>query len=226
MSINFANIVKKKESGKDRLTAKDMASVARVDESIINKAMKAGFINEPHYISKYAVDGVELSTEDKSRVDKHVESIKARRGPGFTSEENMRNVATAKVIEDARMEGKPVFFKQKEKSAEEVFAEFWKSPYGEARIAKGKGKVEIENIIRGGEWYDRPMNLTTMPDNYDQILWETRKVEAAKLQVQAELGDKEAIEKYNKIRNSLVDPTKLPMLDINKISAKDKILRD
>jgi hypothetical protein len=218
MSINFDGLVKKKERGKDRLTPEDMATQAKVDQSIIDNAIKAGFLNEPHYTSKFAVNGVELSAEDKALVDKHAESIKARRGPGFTSEENIRNVATAKVIEDARMAGRPVFFKHKEKSAEEVFDEFWKSPLGEARIARGKGKLEIDNIIRGGEWYDRPMNLHAMPDEYSQILWDKTKEEAARLNVLALAGDEDAAGKYRKLQARY--PKQLPPLEAGKEKTK------
>ncbi len=223
--MNPEGLIKKKESGKDRLDVKDMAAKSGMDENYIRKAMKHGFLNPPHFTSKYAIDGVDLSGTDKERVERHVESIKQRRGPGFTSEKNMREVAANLVIQEARMEGRPIYFKYKEKSAEETFDQFWKSPMGKDRM-NGKLRKEIENMDRGGQWYDNPMNVHGMPEGYETILWETTKQEAARLSVLAMSGDKEAEAKYNKLRNSLQDPNQLPGLENLKVSVKDKILRD
>jgi len=206
-------LYKKKESGKDVLNVKDMSVQSGFDEPTIRKWIKAGYLNPPHYTSvKNCIDGVQLDAGDQERVDMH-KRVLLEKTKGKYPEKNLKDMAISQVVQEKRKEAKPVFFKYREKSAEEVFQEYLESPAGFLRM-KGKGKKEVDNIDRGGQWYDNPIGQHAMPDNYAEILWETTKAEAAKLQVMATLGDKEAAEKYNRIRNGLADSNMLPALDL------------
>lgn len=209
--MNPEGLYKKKDSGKDELSVKDMSAVSGMDESYIRKAKKHGFLNPPHYTAKYAIDGVKISDTDENRVQEH-ERVLADKTKGKYTPDRIRDVAVSRLVDEKKKEGQPIFFKYKEKSAEQVFDQFWKSPAGKQRMT-GKLKKEIDNIDRGGSWYDNPGNLHAMPDNFDAVLWETTKQEAARFHVLAQTGDKEAAEKYNKIRNGLADPSLLPKLE-------------
>lgn len=220
-------LYKKKESGKDVLSVKDMSVQSGFDESTIRKWQKAKYLNPPHYTAvKNCIDGVQLDASDQERVDTH-KRVLLEKTKGKYPENALQEMAVSQVVQEKRRDAKPVFFKYREKSAEDVFQEYLDSPAGFMRM-KGKGAKEVDNIDRGGQWYDNPMGNHAMPDNYSEILWETTKAEAAKLQVMAILGDKEAAEKYNRLRNGLADPDLLPIIDLKsgKESARDKILRE
>ncbi len=220
-------LYKKREGGKDVLNVKDMSVQSGFDEPTIRKWMKAGYLNPSHYTAvKNCVDGVQLDTADEERVGMH-QRVLLEKTKGKYLERNLRDMAISTVVQEKRKESRPVFFKFKEKSAEEVFQEYLDSPAGFQRM-RGKGAREVENIARGGQWFDNPSGQVAMPDDYDRVLWETTKQEAARLQVSATLGDKEAAEKYNRIRDGLADPELLPALKSKgeKLSVREKILRD
>ena len=220
-------LYKKKESGKDMLSVKDMSVQSGFDEPTIRKWQKAGYLNPPHYTAvKNCIDGVQLDVSDQERVDMH-KRVLLEKTKGKYPEKALQEMAVSQVVQEKRRDAKPVFFKYREKSAEDVFQEYLESPAGFRRM-RGKGAQEVNNIDRGGQWYDNPMGNHAMPDNYTEILWETTKAEAAKLQVLATLGDKEAGEKYNRLRNGLADPDLLPTIDLKsgKESTREKILRD
>ncbi len=217
-------LYKKRDGGKEILNVKDMSVQSGFDEPTIRKWMKAGYLNPPHYTAvKNCMDGVQLDNADQERVDIH-RRVLLEKTKGKYPEKNLQDMAVSTVVQEKRRDSKPIFFKFKEKSAEEVFQEYLDSPAGFLRM-RGKGAKEVDNIDRGGQWYDNPIGQHAMPDNYSEVLWETTKAEAARLQVLAIAGDKEAAEKYSRLRNGLVDPTFLPVLDI-KMSVKEKILKD
>ena len=220
-------LYKKKEGGKEVLSVKDMSAQSKFDEPTIRKWIKAGYLNPPHYTSvKNCIDGVQLDAGDQERVDMH-KRVLLEKTKGKYPEKNLQDMAISQVVQEKRKEAKPVFFKFREKSAEEVFQEYLESPAGFLRM-RGKAAREVDNIDRGGQWYDNPMGNHAMPDNYSEVLWETTKAEAARLHVLAITGDKEAVEKYTRLRNGLAEPDMLPALDfkIGKESTREKILRD
>ncbi len=220
-------LYKKREGGKEVLSVKDMSVQSGFDEPTIRKWMKAGYLNPPHYTAvKNCIDGVQLDASDQERVDMH-KRVLLEKTKGKYPENALNEMAVSQVVQEKRRDAKPIFFKYCGKSGEEVFQEYLDSPAGFLRM-RGKGAQEVNNIDRGGQWYDNPMGNHAMPDNYSEILWETTKAEAAKLQVAAMLGDKDATEKYNRLRNGLADPELLPAIDFKsgKESAREKILRD
>ncbi len=220
--MDIAGLIKKKESGKDKLDPKDMSSISGMDETYIRKAMKHGFLNPPHYTSKYQVDGVELDSHDKERLEKHVENLEKRKG--FQTKKNIREFATNLVIGEKRKEGRPINTKYKEIPAEQTFKEFWKSPAGERRMT-GKLKQEIDNIDKGGQWYEGPKGMVSMPENYEQILWDRIKFQAADLNALALSGDKDAAEKYKTLQSRF--PDQLPVLDMKfKPEEEARVLRE
>ena len=216
--MNPEGLVTKKTSGKNELTPGDMAAASGMDESYVRKAMKHGFLNPPHYTSKHAIDGVQLQPSDQERLETHERVIKEKT-KGKYPDKAVRESAIGMLVEEKKKSGQPVFYKWKEKSAEEVFDQFWNSPMGKNRMT-GKLRNEINNIDRGGAWFDNPQGLYGMPGNYDQVLWETVRQEATKLQVRAVTGDQEAAKKYNALRAKW--PEQLPVLDLGTEPGKEK----
>ena len=213
-------IITKKTSGKDELSVKDMAAQSGMDEGFIRTMLKHNRIQPMHYKKSYAVDGVLLDSESMKKVDavEHALTEKTKGAVVKDKARHIREMAVSRVTNEARLEGRPVHFKYKEKSAEEVFINRMKSPFGKAMFENPKFKKETKNVEAGGEWFDGPKGLVTMPDNYDQVLWDKTREEAARLNVLAITGDKEAVEKYRTLQ--AVYPDQLPVL---KLDIKEKV---
>lgn len=207
------------KGGKKELSPADMSAISGWPDSHVKKAMDVGYLNPPHYTSKYAVDGVQLDAADVPRVAEH-ERVLRDKTKGKHTDEAIHEAAVGLMVEEKKKEGRPILYKYKERSAEEVFSLFLKSPAGNRRLGKnGIANGEIDNISRGGKWFDIPANQHPMPENFDSVLWETTKVKAAEFYLAAQLGDKEAEGKYNRIRGGLSDPTLLPALGSGKKQA-------
>ena len=206
-------IVKKKETGKDELTVKDMAAVSGLDENFIRTMVKQKRIQPMHYKKTYAIDGVVLDSESQKKVEANYRAISDRTKGAVIQDKNrrIRDIATSMVINDARIEGRPVHFKYKEKSAEEVFKSRMDSPFGKAMFENPKFRKETQNTEAGGEWFDGPKGIVTMPENYEQVLWSKTREEAARLQVLAMAGDEDSAKKYRILQSKF--PDQLPVLE-------------
>lgn len=206
-------VVKKKESGKDELSVKDMSAQSGIDENQIRTLIKQQRIQPMHYKKGYAVDGVILDAQMQAKVEANVHALteKSRGVPVGDKPKRIRDMATSMVINDARLEGRPVHFKYKEKSAEEVFQNRLNSPFGKAMFDNPKFRKETQNMEAGGEWFDGPKGIITMPENYDQVLWSKTREEAARLNVLAITGDEEAAKKYRILQSKF--PDQLPTLE-------------
>jgi len=216
-------IVKKKEGGKDELSVKDMAVISGMDESYVRTLIKQKRIQPMHFKKTYAADGVLLDSESQKKVEANVRALteKSKGAVVHDKAKHIREIATSMVINDARQEGRPVHFKYKEKSADEVFKARFNSPFGKAMLVDNpKFKKETKNVEAGGEWFDGPKGIVTMPDNYDQVLWDKTKEEAARLNVLAITGDKDAAEKYKVLQAAY--PDQLPPLNLKEVKEKVK----
>lgn len=188
-------LVEKKKSGKDELTVEDMSARSGINKGFLSGLIERGFVNKPHYTRKFAVTGVKLTPSQEERVTKHFDALKGRPGAKGT-DRSLHEVALSKVVNEEKLEGRPVHYTYREKSAEEVWDQVLKNPVGRARFANPKFKTEQKNLEAGGTWYDGPKGIMPMPRNYDDVLWDKTKEKAAELEVLASMGDKDAADKY------------------------------
>lgn len=212
-------IITKKTSGKDELSVKDMVARSGIEEGHLRTLIKHKRLQSVHFTKSYAADGVLLDSESQKKVEANVIAL-TEKSKGIVvneKERHIREMATSIVINDARQEGRPIHFKYQEKSAEENFDNRLKSPFGKAMYENPKFIKETKNVESGGTWDEGVTGLVAMPENYDQVLWNHIRDEAARLNTLAITGDKEAAEKYKILQAAY--PDQLPHL---KLEAKEK----